>query len=117
MTVSQQKAQYRGDIDVRELYKDITKYHRWKLTYVGTVLTIYSGADSTYLQVMVSYGPSILDYKVIQLTYDESVNMDGIYEESKVVVWGYPLGMLPFINRNGAKIDQPLLGGDFIEMQ
>jgi len=117
-TEAQLKAQYRGDVDVRDLYKDVAKYHDWKLTYAGTVLTIYSDSTSgTLVQVKVAYGSGILDTKVIDLHYDPSVDVSGIYENSSVVVWGYPISMFTITNSYGGQVSQPLLGGDYITLK
>ena len=117
LTVAQDKAQYRGDVDVRELYKDITKYHGWKLFYTGTVLSISAAGTSTFVQVKVPYGSGVLDTEVIDLSFNASVSTDGIYEGTNVVVWGRPVSMFTITNAYGGKVDQPLLAGDYIEKQ
>ncbi len=114
-TPAKLKAQYRGDVDVRELYKNIDRYYDWKLRYTGTVLTIMSDSSGTLVQVRVPYGGDLLDYKVIDVIYDSTVDTSGIYEDSKVTIWGRPIKMFTITNAYGGQVDQPLLAGDFIE--
>jgi hypothetical protein len=117
MTEAQTKAQYRGDVDVRELYKNIGNYLDWKLTYSGSVLTISSDSNGTLVQVEVPYGSGLLDTKVVDVVFDASVSTDGIYEDTNVVIWGRPLQMFTITNAMGGQVDQPLLAGDYIEKQ
>ena len=117
MTADQIKQQYRGDVDVRELYKNIDKYHDWKLYYEGSVLSIQSDSSGTLVQVRVYYGSGVLDDKVIDVYFDTSVPTDGIYEDTNVAVWGRPVKMFTITNAYGGQVDQPLLSGDYIAVK
>ncbi len=114
-SIDQIKAQYRSDLGVRELYKNVDTYKGWKLFYEGTVLTIFADSSGTQVQVKVFYGSGVLDYKVILLWYDSHVSTNGIYEDSSVAVWGRPVEMYSFENAYGGTVSQPLFAGDYIE--
>ena len=105
------KSDYRGDVDVRDLYKNIDKYLGWKLTYAGNVLTIRGDSSGTVVQLKVG---RVNDYQVIDLFYPVSVSTDGIYEDSFITVWGRPIQMYTITNALGGQVDQPLLFGDYI---
>ncbi|MDI3341194.1 MAG: hypothetical protein QJR03_11765 [Sphaerobacter sp.] len=115
LTREQEMALYRPDVDVRELYKNVMKYYDWKLYYEGEVLSIFSNSDGTLLQLKVWYGAGFLDYEVIIVTYDAAVDTTGIYEDSRVAIWGRPLMMFTITNAYGGKVDQPLLAGDYLQ--
>lgn len=116
MTIDEQKAQYRGDLDVREVDKNIDAYYNWKLFYEGEVLTIFQDEDRTLLQVQVMYpGGSIYDRIVIVVLYNDPHAGDGIFEDDTVAVWARPITMFDITNAYGGKVSQPLFEGDFIE--
>jgi hypothetical protein len=118
LTVEQAKALYRGDLDVRELHKNLDAYRDWKLTYEGEVLTIEEDSDAVAMQVKVWYGPGLLDWEAIVVDYDKcevQVDTTGIYEGTRVRIWGRPVTMFEGTNAFGGTIRQPLLVGDFLE--
>ena len=100
---------------MRELYKNVTKYKDWKLTYTGTVLTIFSDTNGSQVQVSVSYDPSnpYLTDNIV-LFYGAGVDTSAILEGDHVVVWGRPFGMLSFQNALGATLQNPEFNGDYI---
>ena len=109
-----QKSDYRGDVDVRDLYKNIEKYKDWKLTYAGHVLTIKGADYGTWLQLTVQYGATSFDTEVIDFVFPQGISMDGIYEDSYVTVWGRPYETTTITNLYGGPVDQPLFVGDYI---
>lgn len=116
MTTDEAKAQYRGDIDIREIDKNVDGYYDWKLTYAGEVLTIQQDGERTLVQVQVTYpGGSDFDRVTIVVLYDDSHAGDGIYEDDYVTIWGRPITMFEFTNAFGGTVSQPLFTGDFIE--
>ncbi|CCF85940.1 hypothetical protein NITHO_6200001 [Nitrolancea hollandica Lb] len=115
LTEEQIKAQYRTDLDVRELTKDVSKYKDWKLYFEGEVLTIYGGEDGTQIQLMVKYpgqGPYDEDEIIIINTLGDT---PGIYKNSRVAVWGRPVRTVEFQNMLGGIVSQPLLTADYVE--
>ena len=118
LTVEQAKALYRGDLDVRELHKNLVAYRNWKLTYEGEVLSIEEDSNAVAMQVKVWYGPGLLDWEAIVVYYDKHevpVDTTGIYEGTRVRIWGRPVTMFEGTNAFGGTIRQPLLVGDFLE--
>lgn len=118
LTTEQAKALYRADLDVRELHKNLDAYRDWKLTYEGEVLSIEENRDAVAMQVKVWYGPGLLDWEAIVVYYDKrevDVDTAGIYEGTRVRVWGRPLTMFEGTNAFGGTIRQPLLIGDYLE--
>ena len=116
MTADEVKAQYRGDIDIREIDKNVDAYYDWKLTYAGEVLTIQQDGERTLVQVQVAYpGGSDFDRVTIVVLYDDAHAGDGVYEDDYVTIWGRPITMFEFTNAFGGTVSQPLFSGDFIE--
>jgi hypothetical protein len=109
-----QRSEYRGDIDVRDLYKNIDKYIDWKLTYAGHVLNLEGISAGTWLQLTVQYGATAYETEIIDFVFPTSVSMDGIYENTYVTVWGRPYEMTTITNMYGGPVDQPLFVGDYI---
>ena len=118
MTTEQVKAQYRADVDVRDLYKDLGAYRDWKLYYEGQVLLISNpSSGGSFIQVQVPYGPGVLDNKVIIAVAQPNSKIDttGIYEKTRVGVGVRCLQWFTITNAYGGKVDQPLCSADFIE--
>ncbi len=82
------------------------------------MLTIEENEDGVFMQVMVWYGPNPLDWEAIVVIYDKKkvvIDTHGIYEGTRVRIWGRPLTMFEGTNAYGGAIRQPLLAGDFLE--
>lgn len=82
------------------------------------MLTIEEDRNAVAMQVKVWYGPGFLDWEAIVIYYDKrevQVETTGIYEGTRVRVWGRPVTMFEGTNAFGGTIRQPLLVGDFLE--
>ncbi len=117
MTADQVKVQYRGDVDVRDLDKNVHGYLDWKLHYEGNVLTIQNfESGGTFLQLQVQWpGAGTYDNEVIVVIYSADVDTSGIYEDSRIAIWGRPQKYFEGTNAYGGTIEQALLYGDFVE--
>jgi|GEM_PF-741506 len=115
LTPEENMALYRSDVDVRDLYKNVEAYYQWKLRFEGEVLTIRSDSTATMIQVQVPYGSGFLETETIIVLYEPPIDTTGIYERTRVAVWGRPITMFSFTNALGGRVSQPLLEGDYIQ--
>ena len=102
---------YRDNVDVRELYKEISSYVGKYLQYEGTVLTIQADQSGTFIQLTVPYldmsGSDVVDF-----IFAPNISTQGILEESKIDAWARPIKMYTITNAYGGQVAQPLLYGD-----
>lgn len=118
MTVDEIKAQYRGDVDIREIDKAVERYVDWKMTYTGEVLTIQQSDTYTFLQVQVTYpGGSSYDRVTVVVIFFDGHAGDGIFEDDIVQFWGRPLMYFEGTNLYGGTIRQAQFTGDYIARQ
>jgi len=101
-------------VDVRDLYKNLEQYRDWKLYYEGTVLSITVAGGAPVIQLEVFYGPGATDFKVLDYVLNAGTPTAGIYEGTRVGIWGRPGSMTTITNVYGGRVDQPLLHGDYI---
>jgi hypothetical protein len=111
-------ADYRDDVDVRELYRDLVAYADRPLRYRGTVWTVIEQNQLLFVQVRVPYGSGPDEWRAIVVLfplYRVAVDTTLLREGTAVVVWGRPRTMLRFTDENGNEVTQPLLLGDRID--
>lgn len=116
-TTAQIKAEYRGDVNVHDLFMDINKYLGWKLTYTGTVLDVESGINGGPATVLVAvpYGPGSADSEWVIGDYANAADLAEVTAGSQVVLWGRPQQLVRFTNAYGGPMFEILFDFDFIQ--
>lgn len=112
-------ATYRGDLDVRELYRDLWSYVDVPLFYRGMVWAVIEQGELAFVQVKVPFGAGPEDWKAVIFLfplYRVSIDTQRIREGVTVEVWGRPRTMFRFTEDQGKLVQQPLLLGDQIKV-
>lgn len=106
---------YRANLPVGELYKQLDKYKGWRVKYTGSVLSIQTlPSNLTFIQLTVDppmgdpAGEDVVDVAT-------SIDCTGIIENSRITVWGEPDSTTTITNSYGGQVDQPMLGGVYIQ--
>jgi tetratricopeptide (TPR) repeat protein len=85
-----------------------------RIHFAGTVFTIYEESEGTVMQLWVYDGSgSYNDVEAVTVLYPG--RLPGVYEDSRVEIWGYASGIVEGTNAFGGSVRQPLIVAKFAE--
>src|SRR6266508_1773497 len=106
------------EVDIRDLAKGPNRYKGKKIRLRGIVFNITEdthlfGGTYTFMQIWVQVpGGSEFDREAVAVNFDGT--LEGVYDDSEVIVYGTGNGTMNGTNAMGASISQPMIEADTV---